>query len=239
MDISQAAFGLDMRSASRIYFVSPVLNPQVEAQAIGRARRISQQNQDTVISVETLVLKDSIEELIVARRRDMTAAEHRRVKNILDDRPMHDWIRGARILPMPTEVDAARHVSQTARLDVPQFVFGRDFGRELHPDDDLVMTGSDSPEAKGKNIPEVSLPTGTRAEAISGIQRRLPFKLGGSLKRPTPSPAPTPVPGSASASASASASPSPLTSGTDVGASDLAANKPPKKKVRIAFAEEA
>jgi SNF2 family DNA or RNA helicase len=77
MDISQAAFGLDMRSASRIYFLSPVLNPQVEAQAIGRARRISQQKP---VTVETLVLRGSIEEFMVERRKNMTQAEHRKVK---------------------------------------------------------------------------------------------------------------------------------------------------------------
>ena len=65
MDITQAAFGLDMRSASRIYFINPVLNPQVEAQAIGRVRRISQKKP---VSVETLVIRGSIEEVIMERR---------------------------------------------------------------------------------------------------------------------------------------------------------------------------
>ncbi|KAI0125573.1 P-loop containing nucleoside triphosphate hydrolase protein [Xylariales sp. AK1849] len=132
MDISHAAFGLDMRSASRIYFTSPVLNPQVEAQAVGRARRISQQKP---VTVETLVLRGSIEELIVERRESMTQAEHRKVKTILDDKPMYDWILNAKIKPLPEVED---DVAQTAMLKVPQFVFGRGLGRGLDPDEDLI-----------------------------------------------------------------------------------------------------
>lgn len=139
MDISQAAFGLDMRTASRIYFMSPVLNPQVQAQAIGRARRISQQKP---VTVETLVLKDSIEEVMIERRHTLSQAEHHRIKSILDDKLLYDWILNTRIIPMPPMVAGAESaVSQTARLDVPQFVFGRDFGRDQHPDEDLVLGG--------------------------------------------------------------------------------------------------
>ncbi|KAI1807281.1 P-loop containing nucleoside triphosphate hydrolase protein [Daldinia bambusicola] len=164
MDISQAAFGLDMRSASRIYFISPVLNPQVEAQAIGRARRISQQKP---VSVETLVLRNSIEEVIVNRRKQMTHAEHSKVKSILDDRHIYRWILDAKIVPLPDEEDG---VAQTAMLGTPQFVFGRGFGRELHPDEGLVTS---SPDAK------------TRSEAPASTDKPAPilFRLNKGLKR--------------------------------------------------------
>ncbi|KAI1137869.1 P-loop containing nucleoside triphosphate hydrolase protein [Hypoxylon sp. FL0543] len=165
MDISQAAFGLDMRSASRIYFISPVLNPQVEAQAIGRARRISQQKP---VSVETLVLRNSIEEVIVNRRKQMTHAEHNKVKSILDDRLIYQWILNAKIIPMSEEEDG---VAQTAMLETPQFVFGRGFGRELHPDEGLV-TGS--PENKKD----------TDAAAPRNSIGRIPFKANRAIKRP-------------------------------------------------------
>ncbi|OTA82747.1 hypothetical protein M434DRAFT_400919 [Hypoxylon sp. CO27-5] len=170
MDISQAAFGLDMRSASRIYFISPVLNPQVEAQAIGRARRISQQKP---VSVETLVLRNSIEEVIVNRRKQLTHAEHNKVKSILDDRLIYHWILDAKIIPMSEEEDG---VAQTAMLETPQFIFGRGFGRELHPDEGLV-TGS--PEAKNSTN---AVPRGKTA--------RVPFRINKAIKRPhSPSPA--------------------------------------------------
>ena len=57
MDISQAAFGLDMSSASRVFFINPVFSPQVEAQAVKRAHRIGQTKP---VFVETLVLRGSI-----------------------------------------------------------------------------------------------------------------------------------------------------------------------------------
>lgn len=136
MDISQAAFGLDMRSASRIYFINPVLNPQVEAQAIGRVKRISQQRK---VTVETLVLKDSLEEVIMERKQNMTQAEHRNCKTILDDRPIYEWIINPRIIPLP-DVDVDDGPSQMAPLAVPQYIFGREFGRAIaHPDEDILL----------------------------------------------------------------------------------------------------
>ncbi|KAF3769343.1 hypothetical protein M406DRAFT_337575 [Cryphonectria parasitica EP155] len=136
MDISQAAFGLDMRSASRVYFISPVLNPQVEAQAIGRARRISQQKR---VTVETLVLRDSLEEVIVERKGNMTQAEHRNLKTILDDRPIYEWILNAKIYPLP-DVLVEDGPAQMAPLKTPQYIFGREFGREQsNPDEDILL----------------------------------------------------------------------------------------------------
>ncbi|KAI0206250.1 hypothetical protein F4808DRAFT_406551 [Astrocystis sublimbata] len=156
MDISQAAFGLDMRSASRIYFVSPVLNPQVVAQAIGRARRISQKRP---VSVETLVLRNSIEEVMIDRREHMTQAEHSRIKSVLDDRKIKEWIRNPRIYPM---VDAKEGLEQAAPLSSPQFVFGKQFKRTLHPDEGLIT----------------SSPKGNTTKAVYAD------KSNGALKRP-------------------------------------------------------
>jgi hypothetical protein len=147
MDVGQAAFGLDMRSASRIYFINPVLNPQVEAQAIGRARRISQKKP---VSVETLVLRGTVEEVIVKRRGEMTHAEQWRCRSILDDKPIYDWILNAKIVPLPGGKDIPPP-DQMAKLQSPQFIFGRGFGRELsHPDQDL-LTVNGSPVGKKKS----------------------------------------------------------------------------------------
>ncbi|KXX76119.1 DNA repair protein rad8 [Madurella mycetomatis] len=175
MDITQAAFGLDMKSASRIYFINPVLNPQVEAQAIGRARRISQKKP---VSVETLVLRGSVEEVIVKRRTEMTQAEQWKCRSILDDKPIYEWILNAKILPLPGGEDLPG-VEQMVKLQSPQFIFGRGFGRELsHPDQDLVTvdgpSGAEGNEACG-------VPTGP--ETGTGRKRRSP-----ELSRPaTPS----------------------------------------------------
>ena len=125
MDISLAAFGLDMHAANRIYFVSPVLNPQVEAQAIGRARRISQRRP---VVVETLVLKDSIEEVIAERRKKMSREEQKQCsKALVNDGPIREWILSSKLVPLgdlgrEREGDAE---VQMARLKTPRYVFCR------------------------------------------------------------------------------------------------------------------
>lgn len=147
MDLSQAAFGLDMRIASRIYFINPVLNPQVQAQAIGRVRRISQQKP---VSVETLVLKGSLDEVLLDQQQHMTQAEHRRARSILDITPIYNWIKNAKIAPMDT-CDADPE-SQMAPLASPLPVFGVGFGRTINPNDGLVTgdytAGSTEPCAR-------------------------------------------------------------------------------------------
>ena len=161
MDISQAAFGLNLQSASRIYFINPVLNPQIEAQAIGRARRISQSKQ---VSVETLVLKDSLEEVIMERRQKMTQAEHRKCKSILDDKPIYEWILNAKILPLPTDNGDA--LAQMAPLKTPQFLFGRGFGRVEHGDEGLVVEAP-GPSINGING-TISTTNGVKRDHASG-----------------------------------------------------------------------
>ncbi|KAJ3566952.1 hypothetical protein NPX13_g6948 [Xylaria arbuscula] len=166
MDISQAAFGLDMRSASRIYFISPVLNPQVVAQAIGRARRISQQKP---VSVETLVLRNSIEEIMMDRREHMTQAEHSRIKTVLDDRKIKEWIRNPKIYPM---TDVKDGFEQTALLSSPQYVFGRGFGRaSLDPDEGLILASPATKAAPATNH------TGLRDDGA------IPFQFNRGIKR--------------------------------------------------------
>lgn len=140
MDMTQAAFGLDMQSASRIYFLSPVLNPHVEAQAIGRARRISQRRP---VAVQTLVLRGSVEEVVLRRRAEMSAAEVWRCRSILDDRPIYEWILNVGILGMGGEGGGGGGgMGEMARLERPLGVFGRLAGSGLsHPDQDLVEVG--------------------------------------------------------------------------------------------------
>jgi SNF2 family DNA or RNA helicase len=132
MDVSQAAFGLDLSSASRVYFVNPVFSPQVEAQAVKRAHRIGQTKP---VFVETLVLKGSIEDVILDRRSHMSNEEHNKCKSILDDQTMYDWIKNISFLDVkPEEV-----VDQMARLEMSQPVFGKGprVG-ELDPDAYLI-----------------------------------------------------------------------------------------------------
>jgi Helicase conserved C-terminal domain len=119
MDLSQAAFGLDISSASRVFFVNPVLNKQVEAQAVKRAHRIGQSKP---VYVETLVLNGSVEEVIVERRNAMSNDELKRCKTILDDKPIYEWIKNVRFVEM-AEGDIP-DPDQMAKLEVPQPIFG-------------------------------------------------------------------------------------------------------------------
>ena len=138
MDISQAAFGLDMSAASRVFFVNPVFSPQIEAQAVKRAHRIGQTKP---VFVETLVLKGSIEEAILDRRNNMTNEEHNKCKNnLLDDQEMFDWIRNVKFLPIS---DGIPESEQMAPLQTPQPVFDRvGLGcGDVHNDADLINEG--------------------------------------------------------------------------------------------------
>ncbi|KAF1826262.1 uncharacterized protein K489DRAFT_110936 [Dissoconium aciculare CBS 342.82] len=119
MDVHQAAFGLNLSSASRIYFVNPVCRPSVEAQAIKRAHRIGQTR---TVFVETLVLKDSIEEKMLERSKRMTSAEHNNAKDLEDDGGIRVIIQDARVLPIAPQEHSG--TGQMAPLDEPQQLWG-------------------------------------------------------------------------------------------------------------------
>nr|POE88431.1 putative atp-dependent helicase c17a2.12 [Quercus suber] len=122
MDVKQAAFGLNLSSASRIFFVNPVCRPDVEAQAIKRAHRFGQTRE---VHVETLVLKDTIEEKILERSQRMTQAEHADASNLDDDGGIREIIQSARLLPLDS------NEPRMARLDEPQQLWGRDGWRNF------------------------------------------------------------------------------------------------------------
>lgn len=66
MNVRLASHGLDVSTASRVFFVSPIWRNDVEAQAIKRAHRIGQR---FPVFVETLVLRGTMEEAVLSRRR--------------------------------------------------------------------------------------------------------------------------------------------------------------------------
>lgn len=197
MDVSQAAFGLDLRSASRIYFINPVHNPQVEAQAIGRVRRISQKKK---VTVETLVLKDSLEEVIAERKNGMDQTENRNFKTILDDRPIYEWILNPRIIPLP-DVLTDDGPGQMARLAAPQYIFGREFGREVsHPDEDILLNDPSASAGKGKQ-PAVHDEKSSEAECLAAPRAKFGHLSRARIQSPSIR--------SSNSSATSSAAPSP------------------------------
>ncbi|ATY58252.1 SNF2 family helicase [Cordyceps militaris] len=151
MDLSQAAYGLDMHVASRVYFINPVLDPQVESQAIARARRIGQHRR---VSVETLVLRHSIDEVILDRKQHMTQAEHSSAKTILDVTLINNWIQNAKIVPVG---DAGHgHAGQMVSLATPLLVFGKGSGRLASPD--AVPCRQQTPVTPAAGPPQAATP---------------------------------------------------------------------------------
>ncbi|KAK5015686.1 hypothetical protein LTR16_003296 [Cryomyces antarcticus] len=120
MDVKQAAYGLNLSSASRVFFVNPVCRPNIEAQAIKRAHRIGQTRP---VKVETLVLEGTIEEAMLERANAMTRYEHFDAKTLEDDEKIQRIIQQARVVPV--DLNDATGYGQMAMLQTPQQLFGR------------------------------------------------------------------------------------------------------------------
>ena len=148
MDLKQAAHGLHVASASRVFFVNPVWSPSIEAQAIKRAHRIGQTRP---VYVETLVLKGTIEEQMLQRRKAMTTSEHQKAsKSLLDDVTMSDIIKDLDFHSLTYE-QMLDEATQHAPLKVPQQIFGREFiGRPA------AAADSNSLDDKGTVTPNTS-----------------------------------------------------------------------------------
>ena len=148
MDLKQAAHGLHVASASRVYIISPIWQPNIESQAIKRAHRIGQTRP---VYVETLVLRDTLEDRMLKRRKQMSNLElHQAEKSLLDDSTMSSMIKQEPfILFRADEMEIAGRV---ARLKYPQPLFGRGLSLQEreNPEDGLVMTAGDVPLAAGR-----------------------------------------------------------------------------------------
>ncbi len=96
MDLRQASHGLHIAHASRVYIVNPIWQPNIESQAIKRAHRIGQTRP---VFVETLVLRGTLEDKILQRRKAMPDTEIQ--NDLLDDSTMSSIIQHERFVPMP------------------------------------------------------------------------------------------------------------------------------------------
>ena len=142
MDLRQAAHGLHVASASRVFFVNPVWQPNLEAQAIKRAHRIGQTRP---VYVETLVLKDTLEDQMLQRRQTMTSQEHENAqRSLLDDSTMSDIIKNASFIPL-TGQEIQSYQERQARLKAPQSLFknlGRGSCGSGNSDTDMILPSS-------------------------------------------------------------------------------------------------
>ncbi|ETI28696.1 hypothetical protein G647_01147 [Cladophialophora carrionii CBS 160.54] len=137
MDLKQASHGLHVAAATRIFIVSPIWQPDVESQAIKRAHRIGQTRP---VYVETLVLKGTLEEKILKRRRQMSKAELVKAeKSLLDDDTMNGVIRGEGFLNI---TDDEKERMKGGTLDEPVPLFERrdgPFSTDGAEDSDLIV----------------------------------------------------------------------------------------------------
>ncbi|KAE8146007.1 P-loop containing nucleoside triphosphate hydrolase protein [Aspergillus avenaceus] len=103
MDLRQASHGLHIANASRVFIVNPIWQPNVESQAIKRAHRIGQTRP---VFVETLVLRDTLEDRMLERRKTMSETEIQHAeKDLLDDNTMSTIIQNESFIHMPEDGD--------------------------------------------------------------------------------------------------------------------------------------
>ncbi|KAJ6101068.1 hypothetical protein N7499_000698 [Penicillium canescens] len=135
MDLRQASHGLHIAQASRVFIVNPIWQPNVESQAIKRAHRIGQTRP---VYVETLVLRDTLEDRMLRRRKEMSESEMQLAeRSLLDDSTMADIIQNEPFLVMGEEEAEA-----VARLEYQTGFF--DAHRLPIPDDEGVAVRSPS-----------------------------------------------------------------------------------------------
>ncbi|KAJ3337243.1 hypothetical protein HDU93_001383 [Gonapodya sp. JEL0774] len=101
MNIDIAAYGIDLHTASRIYFTAPVCSAAKERQAIARAHRIGQKR---VVHAVTLFAKGTIEEEMV-QRKDEIDREGTSFSSIKDSAILIKMLQDAKYIPFDPLTD--------------------------------------------------------------------------------------------------------------------------------------
>jgi hypothetical protein len=150
IDVACGALGLNLNAASVVLIINPINRPDIEAQAIKRAHRIGQNKK---VTIETLVLENTIEHAIFDHAKKMSRAQHLEAKELEDDEGIIDIIQNAQILPTVPEEEEG--VGMFASLRTPQQVFGRPDRHKYHGNIDSKLhvesRKKSKPTTKGKS----------------------------------------------------------------------------------------
>lgn len=124
MDLRLGSHGLHLASVTRVFFVNPVWDETVEAQAIKRAHRTGQTKP---VYIETLVLRGTLEDQMLRRRKNMTSQELQQTsKGPTSDPEIHAIIKNAAFLPISDE-EWTNEELQCAPLNNPCQIYAREF----------------------------------------------------------------------------------------------------------------
>jgi hypothetical protein len=141
IDVACGALGLNLNAASMVLLVNPINRPGIEAQAIKRAHRIGQTKK---VTVETLVLENTIEHAIFDRAKKMSRVQHLEAKELEDDAGITEIIQNAQVLSISPEEEEGE--GMFAKLKTPQQVFGRPDRHKYH----RFGTTDSKPETKSR-----------------------------------------------------------------------------------------
>ncbi|KAG0300702.1 hypothetical protein BGZ98_008968 [Dissophora globulifera] len=186
MDVGLGAFGIDLCSASRVFFVTPVWRTATMRQAVKRAHRIGQTRP---VFVETIVIRQSIEEEILNRRLEIdntddtdaavataiasmtmeaTPVPRNKRPTEVDDSGVRQFVKSIRFVDVPPPpplfgdllhgVDSGNRIACTEQ---PAYVY-------TNRDDQLAFQEDD-----GRGLPDVQVPIVSSKRNTEPVARRL------------------------------------------------------------------
>ncbi|KAH8926075.1 hypothetical protein BT69DRAFT_1036034 [Atractiella rhizophila] len=96
VELRWASHGVNLCKATRIIFLEPVWSPDTEAQAIKRGHRIGQTKE---VRVEILCMKDSFEEAMIERKKEMSKKDFEDTAVPQDDTRLRALLQNATFIP--------------------------------------------------------------------------------------------------------------------------------------------